>query len=127
MELNVVEIVQEIKSKCPNEMTEKNISKYLSNFFQKIESYDNIIIVGTGKNGMELFESMPPAIKKKVTGFADNYPKSEKIINLKEISSKDNNVLFIITPINFVIELTSQLISQGINSKNIVFYNSARK
>lgn len=140
-DINVVQIMTQIRRELKKDASRKKselesgrfVSIYHSSILERIRGKKDIVLFGAGRYGKTILSELEKDQIKTVQCFCDNNENcngmiidGKKVLYPKDAFQKYPNAIFVITVINFPVEITAQLIEMGVKTENIIFYNYAR-
>lgn len=140
-DVNVVQIMGQIRKEIENDTVRKRpeleigrfVSNYHSSILERIRNKNAIVLFGAGRYGKMIWNEFKKDRIKSVKCFCDNNMNNigmtiqgQEVLQPKEAFQKYPDAIFVITVINFPVEITAQLIEIGVKPENIIFYNYAR-
>ncbi len=139
--VNVEQIMKQIRKEIENDTVRKRsklepgrfVSVYHSSILERIRKRSAIVLFGAGRYGKMIWNEFKKDNIKSVKCFCDNNKNNigitiegHQVLQPKEAFQKYPDAIFVITVINFPVEITAQLIEIGVKIENIIFYNYAR-
>ena len=140
-DINIENIMNEIRGNITPDLEQSDLvqiyddsmSAYHRYILERLETSDEVVIFGVGRYGKMIMKALKSGGIKKIECFCDNNP---NIIGLNieglpvarpEVAfEKYPDAVFVITAINYPVEITAQLLTLGVDVEKILFYNFAR-
>lgn len=122
----VEELVREIRKETEKETDDPFLTAYYFDFIRRLSNVEEIVIVGAGNYGRDLYKVLEQHGVYTVKCFADNMCERYKngvyrnrVLSLADATIQYKNAYFVVTPQNYIMELIRQLIGLGINVDKI--------
>jgi len=140
-DVNVVQIMEQIRSEIEKDTARKRpelergrfVSVYHSSILERVRGKQEIVLFGAGRYGKIIWNEFKKDQIRSVKCFCDNNKscmgmmiEGKEVLLPKAAFQKYPDAIFVITVINFPVEITVQLIEMGVKPENIIFYNYAR-
>lgn len=125
-DFHIEEIVQSIAREVNSEKNDPFLTPYYFKFIEQLKQFHEIVIVGAGFYGRNLYKILEQNNIHTVKCFADNaYERFENgiygniVLALQDAVKQNSNAYFVITPRYYYMELIRQLLKLGVNAERI--------
>lgn len=122
----IEEIVQNIIEEVNSKKSDPFLTPYYFKFIEQLKQFHEIVIVGAGFYGRNLYKILEQNHVHTVKCFADNaYERFENgiygntVLALQDAVRQNSDAYFIITPRYHYMELIRQLLQLGVNAERI--------
>ena len=140
-DINIENIMNEIRANIvPDaeqfdvvQIQNDSMSVYHRNILGRLENSNEVVIFGVGRYGKMIMKALKAGGIEGIKCFCDNNPnivglniEGLPIVRPEEALKRYPDAVFVITAINYPIEITAQLLKMGVDVDKIRFYNFAR-
>lgn len=123
---HIEEIVQNIAKEVNREKNDPFLTPYYFKFIEQLRQFQEIVIVGAGFYGRNLYKILEQNDIHTVKCFADNgYRRykngvyGKKVLSLQDATEKQSCAYFVVTPRFYYMELIRQLLNLGVNADRV--------
>ena len=110
-----------------------SMSAYHRNILDRLKNSNEVVVFGVGRYGKMIMKALKDGGIEEIKCFCDNNPnimgldiEGLTVVSPEVAFKKYRDAVFVITAINYPVEITAQLLNMGVDVEKILFYNFAR-